>query len=227
MRDFHPFTGDPAGFSPSATSGRSERIMIPHMIVCSCMPAYGYAPVHSSHMSTANEYTSTFSDALVGAFNSSGAVHGNVPRCELTPLTNDACDRRRFESPKSHTLHCSFAPRRAVRTLSHFRSKCTKRFECRYAMPRATSNAHLARSFAPSTFFDGRSFAAAAAGGCADASASVGLSPASPSPSVIRASSLSFSFSTSRWCRFSNRRSDPLDMNSSTIPNRSPSFTTP
>jgi hypothetical protein len=37
-------------------------------------------------------------------------------------------------------------PRRAVSTLSHLRSKCTNRLECRYAMPRATSSAHCTRT---------------------------------------------------------------------------------
>ena len=129
-------------------------VMIPYMMVCSRMSAYGYRPVHNSHIATPNEYTSTRSLARLGSLRSSGAVHGSVPRCDVMPETNVARLPRCFDRPKSHTLHVSRAPLLAVSTLSHLRSKCTKRLLCRYAIPRATSSAHLARARALNVFFD-------------------------------------------------------------------------
>mmetsp|Transcript_7061 Transcript_7061/g.29131 ORF Transcript_7061/g.29131 Transcript_7061/m.29131 type:complete len:427 (-) Transcript_7061:354-1634(-) len=202
--------------------------MIPHTTLCSRMSLNGTSHVHSSHMHTPNEYASTNSVAFAGSENSSGAVHGNVPRCDAMPLVNCRASASAtpepttlpplccFERPKSATLHVTppATPSwRAVSTLSHFRSKCTNRRECKYAIPRATSRAHRARTDKlkwrlprGAFFFD------------------------SPFPFVFSSCAARESerlSRASRTCRLSSRRRLPERMNSSTMPRRSPSSTTP
>mmetsp|Transcript_2238 Transcript_2238/g.9313 ORF Transcript_2238/g.9313 Transcript_2238/m.9313 type:complete len:437 (-) Transcript_2238:357-1667(-) len=200
--------------------------MIPHTTLCSRMSLNGTSHVHSSHMHTPNEYASTNSVAFAGSENSSGAVHGNVPRCDAMPLVNCRASASAtpdpttlpplccFERPKSATLHVTppATPSwRAVSTLSHFRSKCTNRRECKYAIPRATSRAHRARTDALKWRLPRGAF-------FFDSPFVFSSSAARESERLSRAS---------RTCRLSSRRRLPERMNSSTMPRRSPSSTTP
>uniref|UniRef100_A0A2P2IMY7 Uncharacterized protein MANES_12G042400 n=1 Tax=Rhizophora mucronata TaxID=61149 RepID=A0A2P2IMY7_RHIMU len=86
-----------------------------------------------------NEKTSTFSETrLLLPFNNSGAIHGSVP---LTPPdTSVLC--LILDNPKSATLHIGrWGSLRFTSKLSHFRSKWTIFFECKYSMPKAASMA--------------------------------------------------------------------------------------
>uniref|UniRef100_A0A7C9EJ61 Uncharacterized protein n=1 Tax=Opuntia streptacantha TaxID=393608 RepID=A0A7C9EJ61_OPUST len=84
-----------------------------------------------------NEKTSTFSETLLLLpFNSSGAIHGSVPR---TPPETKVL-RFILDKPKSPTLHIGRCGSLILTSkLSHFKSKWTIFFECRYSMPKAAS----------------------------------------------------------------------------------------
>mmetsp|Transcript_3528 Transcript_3528/g.12587 ORF Transcript_3528/g.12587 Transcript_3528/m.12587 type:complete len:264 (-) Transcript_3528:338-1129(-) len=170
-------------------------------------------------MTMANEYTSALSVTLSGLRKTSGAVQGNVPRRELTPDTNEACERRRLDKPKSHTLHTNRRPLTAANTLSDFKSKWTNRFACKYSIPLATSKQSCRRVLASK-----RERVAVEAATFASNSACKATSPFAFLTASCLAASRSFARSRSFAKTLCN---DPPLRNSSTIPGRSPSVTTP
>ena len=87
----------------------------------------------SESSSGSNSEGHTFSFTVFGFLIISGAIHGNVPRCEETLLTKVSlfC----LDSPKSATLQMARRSLQPNKRLALLRSKCTMFLLCKYSMP--------------------------------------------------------------------------------------------